>query len=60
MEQWMFIPHVVEEVAELKSGKNKKVPNSKAELCKLALTCKDIYQSYVGTLTQAFGVELAV
>ncbi|KAL6996524.1 hypothetical protein U1Q18_006656 [Sarracenia purpurea var. burkii] len=44
IEQWSFIPRVVEELAKLESTGNGSSFLSKEELCREALTCKQIYE----------------
>ncbi|KAF6138273.1 hypothetical protein GIB67_021630 [Kingdonia uniflora] len=44
-EQWKCIPHVVEELSALESGRNSKSSFSKEDLYEQAMTCKRIYEA---------------
>ncbi|KAF5726901.1 DNA repair protein XRCC1 [Tripterygium wilfordii] len=48
MEQWNFIPRVVEELVKLEATENVLVLASKDDLCKQAKACKQIYEVELG------------
>ena len=45
MEQWIFVPRVVKELAELEAGRSGKGSISKEELREMAINCKKVYIS---------------
>ncbi|GFY97016.1 BRCT domain-containing DNA repair protein [Actinidia rufa] len=49
-EQWNFIPRVVEELAKLEGTAKSSVSLSKEELCREAMSCKQIYEVELGNV----------
>ena len=56
-EQWNFIPRVVEELAKLEGTANGSVSLSKEELCREAVSCKQIYEVELGNFKDDLLVE---
>ncbi|XP_052182564.1 DNA-repair protein XRCC1 isoform X2 [Diospyros lotus] len=56
-EQWQCIPRVVEELARLEGAANGSAAPSKKDLCREAMTCKQIYEAEFNRLDDESFVE---
>ncbi|KAL9264221.1 DNA-repair protein XRCC1-like protein, partial [Drosera capensis] len=50
IEQWSFIPHVIEELIKMEADGNSKASQSKEDLHKHAISCKEIYEQELNSL----------
>ncbi|GAB2222320.1 hypothetical protein Drorol1_Dr00013532 [Drosera rotundifolia] len=49
-EQWSFIPHVIEELIKMEAAGSSKASQSKEDLHKHAISCKEIYEQELNSL----------